>query len=65
MPRGEKLFKFLVGLMLERFYGTVTIRFESGKATHVEIKTQRTWQYSELPQNGLTNVSLGLEKRAD
>lgn len=43
MPKGEKLLKFLVGLMLWRFYGTVTIRFESGKVTHVETETYRVW----------------------
>jgi hypothetical protein len=36
MPRGEKLFRFVASLMLRDFYGTVTIRFESGKVTHVE-----------------------------
>jgi hypothetical protein len=43
MPRGEKLFRFLAGLMLQRFYGTVTIRFETGKVTHVTAETTRTW----------------------
>jgi hypothetical protein len=33
MPRGEKLFRFLVDLMLAKFYGTVRIRFEGGKET--------------------------------
>ncbi len=31
MPRGEKLFRFLAALMLDRFYGTVTIRFEAAR----------------------------------
>ena len=35
--------------MLRGFYGTVIIRFEDGKATHVEIETRRMWQYQELP----------------
>ncbi len=51
MRRGEKLFKFLASLMLRRFYGTVTIRFESGKVTHVETETGRTWQYKDLPED--------------
>ncbi len=50
MPRSEKLFRFLAGLMLHRFYGTVTIRFESGKVTHVETETRRMWQYKDLPE---------------
>ena len=50
MPRREKLFRFLAGLMLQRFYGTVTIRFQAGKVTHVETETRRTWQYGDLPE---------------
>jgi len=50
MPRGEKLFKFLASLMLRRFYGIVTIRFEAGKVTHVETDTRRVWQYKNLPE---------------
>ena len=46
---GEKLFRFLVRLILEKFYGTVTIRFESGKVTHVEAERRRMWQYKDLP----------------
>ena len=49
MKTGEKLFKFLASLMLRGFYGTVTIRFESGKVTHVETETRRAWQYKDLP----------------
>ncbi len=49
LPRGEKLFRFLAGLMLQRFYGTVTIRFESGKVTHVEAVSGRVWAYRDLP----------------
>jgi hypothetical protein len=48
-PRGEKLFTFLASLLLERLYGTVTIRFESAKVTHVEMETRRSWQYKDLP----------------
>ena len=46
---GEKLFRFLARLILDRFYGTVTIRFESGKVTHVQAETQQTWEYKDLP----------------
>lgn len=49
MKTGEKLFRFLAGLILEKFYGAVTIRFESGKVTHVEMETRRAWQYKDLP----------------
>ena len=48
MPRGEKLFKFLAALMLQRFYGTVTIRFEAGKVTHVETQSRWMWRYEHL-----------------
>ena len=48
MPRGEKLFRFLGDLMLRKFYGTVIIRFEAGKVTHVETETWRMWQYRDL-----------------
>jgi len=49
MNVGEKLFHFLARLILDRFCGTVTIRFESGKVTHVETETRRMWQYKDLP----------------
>lgn len=49
MPRGEKLFRFLASLMLDRFYGRVTIRFEAGKVTHVEAESRRAWTYGDLP----------------
>jgi len=49
MKTGEKLFHFLARLILDKFYGTVTIRFESGKVTHVETETRRMWQYQDLP----------------
>jgi len=52
MSKGEKLFRFLAALMLDKFYGTVTIRFESGKVTHVETETRRMWQYRDLPDGG-------------
>jgi hypothetical protein len=47
---GEKLFKFLASLILRRFYGTVTVKFEGGKVTHVETETRRHWQYQDLPE---------------
>ena len=40
----------LAGLMLQGFYGSVTIRFESGKVTHVDVETRRRWEYRELPE---------------
>ena len=50
MKTGEKLFHFLARLILDKFYGTVTIRFEHGKVTHVETETHRMWQYKDLPE---------------
>lgn len=49
MKTGEKLFSFLATLILDKFYGTVIIRFEKGKVTHVETETRRMWQYKDLP----------------
>jgi hypothetical protein len=49
MPKGERLFTFLANLMLRKFYGTVIIRFEAGKVTHVETMSRRTWVYRDLP----------------
>ena len=49
MKKGGKLFRFLASLILREFYGTVTIRFECGKVTHVEIEMQRKWEYQDLP----------------
>jgi len=51
MKKGEKLFRFLASLILCEFYGTVTIKFENGKVTHVETETRRKWQYDELPSH--------------
>ena len=53
MKVGEKLFKFLAGLILDQYYGSVTIKFEAGKVTHVETETRRTWQYKDLPTEAL------------
>ncbi len=50
MARDEKLFRFLAGLMLRRFFGTVTIRFEAGKVTHVSTEATQTWAYKDLPE---------------
>jgi hypothetical protein len=49
MRPGEKLFKFLAGLILDKFYGSVTIKFEHGKVTHVEQEAKRHWEYKDLP----------------
>jgi len=49
MPGGEKLFRFLARLMLRGFCGTVTMRFEAGKATYIETETRQTWRYQDLP----------------
>ena len=51
MKQGEKLFRFLAGLVLQKFYGTVTIRLEAGKVTHVETETRRMWRYGDLPEH--------------
>ena len=58
MKAGEKLFHFLARLVLDKFYGSVTIRFEHGKVTHVETETRRAWQYKDLPDDaGVANVT--------
>lgn len=49
MKTGEKLFRFLGGFILQKFCGAVTMRFECGKATHVETETRRAWQYRDPP----------------
>ena len=64
MKTGEKLFHFLARLILDRFYGSVTIRFESGKVTHVETETRRMWRYKDLPspalpRDGIAKLSMG------
>lgn len=45
----ERLARFLARFFVERFFGTVTIKFENGKVTHVEVITRQTWQYKDLP----------------
>jgi hypothetical protein len=44
MTRGEKLFTFPASLKLCEFYGTVSMRFGSGKVTDVQTETPRMWQ---------------------
>ena len=61
MKVGEKLFRFLAGLILDKFYGSVTIRFEHGKVTHVETETRRSWEYRNLPGRPL-DASLAPER---
>ena len=58
MKVGERLFKSLPRLMLDRFCGSVTIKFEAGKVTHVETETRRTWR-----RQGLPDVAVG--RKAD
>ncbi len=43
MPRGEKLLRFLAELILKKICGTVRIRFDAGKVTHVEDETHAKW----------------------
>ena len=49
MKNGEKPFSFPASLTVQGFHRTAIIRFESGKATHVETKTRRMWHYEDLP----------------
>ncbi len=46
----EKLIRFLKSLHYDNFYGCVIIKFENGKATHVETNSTRKWQYKDLPE---------------
>jgi len=57
MSKGERLFKFLASLVMRGFYGTVTIRFESGKVTHVTTETAQTWEYQDLPADSVNQQS--------
>ena len=50
MKTGERLFKFLASLILREFYGTVTIRFQRGKVTHLETETRRVYEHGDLPE---------------
>lgn len=57
MKTAKKLFGFLAGLVVDKFYGTVTIRFECGKVTHVELQQRRTWRYKDLPGASSANAA--------
>ena len=35
----------MISLMVRCIRSSITIRFESGKVTHVETETRRMWQY--------------------
>jgi hypothetical protein len=45
----EKLVRFLKGLHYDNFYGCVIIKFENGKATQIELRSTRKWEYKDLP----------------
>jgi hypothetical protein len=45
----ERLVSFLRRLFQERFFGTVVIKVEHGKVTHVEVSTRRSYEYKDLP----------------
>jgi len=45
----DKLIKFLLKLYSEKFFGCVIIKFENGKATHIETNSTQKWQYKDLP----------------
>lgn len=45
----DKLIKFLLKLYSDKFYGSVIIKFENGKATHIETTTVHKWEYKNLP----------------
>jgi len=45
----DRLFSFLRRFFADRFFGTVTIKFECGKVTHVEVETRRSWAFKDLP----------------
>ena len=47
----ERLFEFLKNIFAEKFYGTITIKFERGKVTHVEMETRRAWAFKDLPRD--------------
>ncbi len=56
---GKKLFHFLAKLILDKFYGKVTIHFEHGKVPHVETESKRPWQHKDL--SSPTSVSVHRE----
>ncbi len=45
----EKLIRFLQDLARNNYFGSVTIKFENGKATHIEANSIKKWQYKDLP----------------
>lgn len=34
------------------FFGTITLRFESGKVTHVDVETKRSYRYKDILSEG-------------
>ena len=44
----EKLFRFLRRFFSREFFGTITMRFESGKVTHVDVETKRSYRYRDI-----------------
>lgn len=46
----ERLVSFLRRLFRDRFFGTVVLKFEHGKVTHVEVSTRRSYEYKDLPE---------------
>ena len=48
-PESKTSFSFLNRLVLAESFGSVIIKFEAGRVTHVRVETCRTWQYNELP----------------
>lgn len=50
MNIGTKLFKFLASLIMDKFYGSVKIKFENGKITHIEKDTHQVFEYRNLPE---------------
>ena len=65
MTACDKLLQFLRDLALDQFYGTVTIKFESGKVTHVETETRRHWQYKDLPISERHRTHTGMRENGD
>jgi len=46
----EKLFGFLQRFFGRDFFGTITLRFESGKVTHVDVETKRSYRFRDIPR---------------
>lgn len=47
----EKLFSFLRKLFAEKFFGTVSIKFEHGKVTHIEVVSRHVYKYGDLDKS--------------